>query len=187
MKLRNRFKVVGVLASAVVAMVTFVPSASALGYPQGPYEIFNDMHGAHMCLDVPGGNPANGVKVAQYGCWGGSMQLWYAEFTDYGPYGQTAYYRWRNVATNKCLDIFGGDPANGVQLQQWDCWADGAAGQMQQWQSVSLDPGSYHVMLKNRLTQKCIDIPGGDPNPDVILWQWDCWSGPMQTWREDWP
>lgn len=187
MKLRTRLRVAAVLASTLAALVSFVPSAAATGFPQGPYEIFNDSHGAHMCLDVPGGNPAGGVKIQQWDCWAGNMQKWYAEFTAYGAVGEPAYFRYRNVATNKCLDVPGGDPTSGVQIQQWDCWADGAAGQMQQWQSLPMDPQSSHVMLRNRLTGKCIDIPGGDRNPGVIVQQWDCWGGNMQTWRVDWP
>jgi hypothetical protein len=187
MKIRNRLRATVAVAGVLAALVSFGPSANAVGIPQGPYEIFNDNHGPRMCLDVPYGSKDNGVKVQLIGCWAGKMQLWYAEFTAYGPPGENAYFRWRNVASNKCLDVFGGDPTNGLAIQQWDCWADQNAGQMQQWQSVSMDPNSFHVMLKNRQTHKCIDIPWDNQTPGVLLQQWDCWGGTMQTWREDWP
>jgi hypothetical protein len=187
MKLRTRLRAAVALVGALAAVGAFAPAANALGFPQGPYELFNDNHGPHMCMDVPYANPANGVRIQQYGCWGARMQLWYGEFTAYGAWGETAYFRYRNVATNKCLDVPFGDPANGVAIQQWDCWADGDTAQMQQWQAVSMDPRSRHVMFRNRQTHKCIDIPNDNQSPGVLLQQWDCWGGPMQTWREDWP
>jgi hypothetical protein len=37
-------------------------------------------------------------------------------------------------------------------------------------------------VLKNVLTGKCLDVPGGIKDRGVRVQQWDCWGGDMQKW-----
>jgi hypothetical protein len=162
-----------IVVFAALAAVTIPTTASATTTSYGPYEFVNDH--SHMCVDVPGGNPADKVQVQLWDCWRGDMQMWWLDFnTD--DYNGTAYYHIRNVRTNECLDVPYGDPTNGLQVQQMRCWD----GQMQQWQLVQL--GNNLVELKNRMSQKCLDDPFGSLNRGTILQQWDCWGGDMQRW-----
>ncbi|MEV6984739.1 RICIN domain-containing protein [Sphaerisporangium sp. NPDC051017] len=68
------------------------------------------------CLDVPSGNPTAGVKVQQWRCWDGDMQLWSVVTQN-----QTGTVQIRNLATDLCLDDTDWSNTPGNRLQQWPC------------------------------------------------------------------
>lgn len=73
-----------------------------------------------QCLDVPtSSNGANGTALQVWTCQfdaSSPQQLWTVN-----PFG-TSYF-FRNVSSNKCLDVRGGSSgtANGAAIQIWDC------------------------------------------------------------------
>ncbi len=68
--------------------------------------------GNNICLDVLGGNTANGTSVIQYSCHTGANQKW--------TYGADKTLR-PHHAPNKCLDLLGFNQSNGANLGIWDC------------------------------------------------------------------
>lgn len=175
--IRRKLVAAATLVLAAVGLTAPLNAPAASASSTHALLLINDH--SHTCVDVPGGDPARGIKVQLWDCWGGNMQRWWL---DDAAYTGTAYYRIRNAQTNKCLDIPGGDPANGVQVQQWDCWGDADTAWMQQWQEVQL--GNNLVQFRNRATGKCIDDPGGSLIRGIVLQQWDCWGKDMQRWTE---
>ncbi|PVF97138.1 ricin B-like lectin, partial [Serendipita vermifera] len=89
------------------------PFASALGGQTTRYKIFED-----KCLDVTGGNDADGNKLQIWTCYDGNRnQLWQTE-SDY-----TIHWAFHNkyIFGNKCLDVTDGKDTNGNRLQIWTC------------------------------------------------------------------
>ncbi len=86
--------------------------------------------GNSMCLDVPGGDQRDGVRIIQWWCHGGGNQLWTVESETVWP--AHTIHRVKNAATNKCLDVPWGNAYNGAPIQQWGChW-----GIEQRWERV---------------------------------------------------
>ncbi|KAL0948641.1 hypothetical protein HGRIS_010447 [Hohenbuehelia grisea] len=75
-------------------------------FQNGPVTAF----GGSKCLDIPGGNAADGVQLQIWSCQPGNpSQVW--EYTrDY-----------RLTWTNKCLDLPGGIQDDGTRVQTWIC------------------------------------------------------------------
>ena len=68
--------------------------------------------GDNLCMDVLGAGTADGTKVIQYSCNGGSNQKW--------TYGIDKTLQPQN-APGKCLDLLNSNNANGAVLGIWDC------------------------------------------------------------------
>lgn len=92
-------------------------------------------------------------------------------------------YLFRNVQTDRCIDIPGGTPGIGVKAMQWGCWG----GAMQQWYLDDADyTGTAYYRIRNVQSGKCLDIPFGDPTWGVQVQQWDCWGSGDQGWMQQW-
>ena len=92
----------------------------------------------------------------------------------------TAYFELVNQNSNKCLDVPGGNPAPGVELQQWDC----LGGDMQLW-AVETQPPLPPVAtsrVKNLMTGLCVDDKDWSNAPGSSLQQWTCLDNPPQQW-----
>ncbi|MEW9527515.1 RICIN domain-containing protein [Microbispora sp. NPDC049125] len=72
-------------------------------------------------------------------------------------------------ATNKCLDIQAGSPANSANLIQYDC--TGAANQKFRLVRVS---GNDFEIRPTHVTGKCLDIQGGSTSEGARVIQYDC-------------
>lgn len=90
------------------------------------------------CLDLQGGNTANGTKVQTWTCLGNSNQRW--SLTDSGE------IRFGLLSSNKCLTVQNGATSNGTKLYIWTC----NGGQAQRFTRVN---GQF------RYGGKCIDVP----------------------------
>ena len=118
--------------------------------------------GSNRCVDVAGGNPANGTRVQLWDCHGGPEVRW----------------RWNgaslvNARTGKCLDVAGGSTAAGARVQIWDCLGNGA----QQWQLVNGN-------LQNPASSMCLDADAWGTVNGTPLILWHCGNGQSnQTWR----
>ncbi|WP_214417026.1 ThuA domain-containing protein [Sphaerisporangium fuscum] len=114
---------------------------------------------AGKCLDVAGGNAADGTQVQLYTCNNTSAQTWTVS-------GQQL------KALGKCLDVAGGATTDGTKIQIYTCNNTGA----QNWQAQT------DGTLKNPQSGKCLDVSGANPadNSPVILWP--CHNTPNQKW-----
>ncbi|MEV6329240.1 non-reducing end alpha-L-arabinofuranosidase family hydrolase [Streptomyces sp. NPDC051909] len=80
----------------------------------------------------------------------------------------------RGVSSGRCLDVPGGDQADGTNLQIWDCHG----GTNQRWTLTD----------DNRLTVyggKCLDVPGHATTAGTRPVIWSCNGGTNQQWRVD--
>ncbi|HYN97254.1 MAG TPA: glycosyl hydrolase [Pilimelia sp.] len=81
----------------------------------------------------------------------------------------------RSVASNRCLDVFGNNPANGTQIATWDCNGQ----QNQGW--VFTGAGEMRTFNET----KCLDVPGGSTSAGTVLIIWDCGGGANQRFRRN--
>ncbi|MET8151999.1 glycoside hydrolase family 97 catalytic domain-containing protein [Actinoplanes sp. NPDC049668] len=113
------------------------------------------------CVDVPGGNQANGVRPALWDCNGGNNQTWISTATN-----QLAIFG------NKCLDATGGATADGTPVEIFDC----NGGAWQQW-TVRSDGSVIGVG-----SGKCLDAVGAGTANGTQLQLWTCNGGGNQRW-----
>ena len=114
---------------------------------------------AGKCLDVAGGNSANGTAADIRSCDGSDAQSWSAR--------SDGTLR----ALGKCLDATGRGTANGTRIEIWDC----NGGTNQQWQAYN---GGY----RNPVSGRCLDDPGSSTTDGTQLVLWDCNGGANQKW-----
>ncbi|MER5374300.1 ricin-type beta-trefoil lectin domain protein [Streptomyces sp. NPDC002553] len=138
-----------------------IQAADAAGWIKPPASAGGEVRSgiAGKCLDVDGGNSANGTAVDIRSCNGSDAQLWSAR--------SDGTLR----ALGKCLDATGRGTANGTRIAVWDC----NGGTNQQWQAYS---GGY----RNPVSGRCLDIPGGSAADGTQLVLWDCNGGANQQW-----
>lgn len=114
---------------------------------------------AGKCLDVNGGNSANGTPVDIWTCNGSAGQTWSA------PSDGTLR------ALGKCLDATARGTANGTKIELWDC----NGGANQQWQALN---GGY----RNPASGRCLDDPNSATADGTQLVLWDCNGAVNQQW-----
>lgn len=124
------------------------------------------------CLDVAGGNTANGTDIFQWTCTGGANQKWRIE--DLGD--DTS--RLVNVATGKVMDTAECSTADGANIQQW-AWLNNAC---QKFRLVHTATGD-HVRIVNANSGKVADVAncGTANGSDVRQWTW--LNNNCQQWR----
>ncbi len=155
--------VAGTLALAAPTTATATDRAAAVT----PVEVITaNPSGAQKCLDVTAQGTADGTRVQQWTCNGGTNQQWY--WTDAGELV--------GVASGKCLDIPAGSKDEGVQAIVWTCHG----GANQKWtQTLVHHAGVYN--LTNVNSGLNLDVRGGDPTdgtpvvqsrPQPSLSQW---------------
>jgi hypothetical protein len=114
---------------------------------------------AGMCLDVSGGNNANGTPVQLWWCNGSAAQQWTTE-----PDGTIH-------ALGKCLDVTGGNVVAGTRVQLWDCNGTPA----QTW-------GRNNQGFINPLSGTCLDATGGSTAAGTPMRIWSCNGTAAQQW-----
>lgn len=82
----------------------------------------------NKCLDIPGGQTANGTPAQIWDCNGGANQNWYVS-----NYPSNGSLQFRNQGSNRCLDdlaLLGTSPGmNHSKVAIWDCSANGGFAQ----------------------------------------------------------
>ncbi|GAB3166387.1 chitinase [Myceligenerans halotolerans] len=155
MQARLRRRTSAAITSLFVALVTvaglggIVPAQAATGAIVGY---------ADKCVDVDGGNSADGTQVQLYTCNGTAAQTW-----DVRADGTIR-------ALGKCLDVAWADPANGTRVQIVGCNGNAA----QQW--------THHADGTLRALGKCLDVDGWNSADRTPLIIWDCHGGANQQW-----
>ncbi|WP_406320024.1 ricin-type beta-trefoil lectin domain protein [Streptomyces sp. NBC_00519] len=138
-----------------------VQAADADGWIKPPVSAGGQVRSgiAGKCLDVSGGNSANGSAADIAACNGSAAQQWSAHADN------------TLRALGKCLDVTGRATANGSRIQIWDC----NGGSNQQWQAYN---GGY----RNPASGRCLDDPGSSTTDGTQLVLWDCNGGANQQW-----
>ncbi|MCG5217855.1 ricin-type beta-trefoil lectin domain protein [Streptosporangium soli] len=115
---------------------------------------------AGKCVDVAGGNSADGTAVQLWSCAGNAAQQWSR------PGDGTVR------ALGKCLDVVDHGTADGSQVQLWTC--GGTANQ--QWvHTAGRD-------LVNPAANKCLDVTGNNSADGTRLQLWTCTGAANQKW-----
>ncbi|WP_432945872.1 glycosyl hydrolase family 18 protein [Kribbella sp. CA-253562] len=112
------------------------------------------------CVDVAGGNSANGTAVQLWTCNGTAAQTW--------TVGNGTVR-----ALGKCLDVTAAGTANGTQVQLYDCNGTGAQGWQPQTNGTLLNPASG----------RCLDATGPSSADGTRLQIWDCARTSNQLWN----
>jgi hypothetical protein len=135
--------------------------ATALGFSSAHAATFtNGPSDSSVCLDVAGGNPADGTGVQSFPCNTTFAQAWnLAGFSVLGLDG----------AAGKCLDVSGGGTADGTRVQLFQCNGTGA----QQW-------SYFNGKVINQRSGKCLDVGNGAAATQATIRT--CNGSTGQTW-----
>ncbi|MFJ8539734.1 family 43 glycosylhydrolase [Streptomyces sp. NPDC093591] len=145
------------------------PSGETAATPTS-YTLVNRNSG--KCLDVNGGNTADGTNIFQWTCTGGANQKWKLE--DLGDDTN----RLVNVATGKVMDTAECSATDGADIRQWS-WLNNKC---QRYRLVLTATGDY-VRIVNESTGKVADVAdcGTANGTDVRQWTW--LNNNCQQWK----
>ena len=115
---------------------------------------------ANRCIDIPGANPVDAVRLQIYDCNGTGAQQW-ALRAD----GTAA-------ALGKCMDAAAAGTANGTRIQLYTCNGTGA-------QKFALNASGQ---LVNSNSGKCVDVVNNGTGNGSLLQLWTCTGGANQRW-----
>lgn len=87
----------------------------------------------------------------------------------------------QNQGSQKCLDVADRNPNNGANLQQWDC-VDGDAQKFVLEQSP-LSRWPSDVVIKSRLSGRCLDVAARSVDNGANIQTWDCSDTTNQTFK----
>lgn len=136
------------------AIATFALHQDGPAGPTGPIVGL-----AGKCLDVNGGQTADGTQIQIFDCNGSAAQRW-------------TWYEQTFRALGKCLDVNGASTSNGAKIQLWTCNGTGAQFWTPQADGSLINPNSG----------KCLDVEGGNPASGTKVLLWTCHGGVNQKW-----
>ncbi|MDC0767966.1 family 43 glycosylhydrolase [Streptomyces sp. HD] len=145
------------------------PSGETAATPTS-YTLVNRNSG--KCLDVNGGNTADGTDIFQWSCTGGANQKWKVE--DLGDDTN----RLVNVATGKVMDTAECSTADGADIRQWS-WLNNKC---QRYRLVFTASGD-HVRIVNESTGKVADVADCSTANGADVRQWTWLNNNCQQWR----
>ncbi|WP_189145933.1 family 43 glycosylhydrolase [Streptomyces lacrimifluminis] len=145
------------------------PSGETAATPTA-YTLVNRNSG--KCLDVEGGNTADGTNILQWTCNGGTNQKWRIE----DQANDTS--RLVNVATGKVLDTAECATADGTDLRQWS-WLNNNC---QKFRLVYTATGDY-VRIVNESTGKVADVADCSTANGGDVRQWTWLGNNCQQWQ----
>jgi hypothetical protein len=115
---------------------------------------------AGKCLDVAGGNSADGTRIQLYTCNTSAAQTW------------TVTPNSTMKALGKCLDVAGGATGNGTRTQLYTC--NNSAAQV--W-SAQADG-----TIRNPQSGRCLDVSQNNAADGQQIHIWDCVGAANQKW-----
>ncbi|MFE5814519.1 family 43 glycosylhydrolase [Streptomyces sp. NPDC056479] len=145
------------------------PSGETAATPTA-YALVNRNSG--KCLDVNGGNTADGTDIFQWTCTGGANQRWKVE--DLGDDTN----RLVNVATGKVMDVSDCSATDGADIRQWS-WLNNKC---QRYRLVFTASGD-HVRIVNESTGKVADVADCSAANGADVRQWTWLNNNCQQWR----
>jgi hypothetical protein len=127
------------------------------------------------CLDLIGGDTANGARINQWSYdYNGPNQRWFVTPTEDGN-----HFRIVSWVSGKVLCVQGDSLADGAQIHDWSYYA---AGTGQQWDFV--DAGNGWFKIRNVKSGKILDVDAANLNAnDAKVQQWTDLGGNNQLWR----
>ncbi|MPY62651.1 family 43 glycosylhydrolase [Streptomyces spongiae] len=155
---------------------TPVATGTTLAGPSGEtattptaYTLVNRNSG--KCLDVDGGNTADGTNIFQWTCTGGANQKWRIE----DMADDTS--RLVNVATGKVADVADCSSADGADIRQWS-WLNNNCQKFR-----LIYTGGDYVRIVNASTGKVADVANCGTGNGVDVRQWTWLNNNCQQWR----
>ncbi|MCA2218680.1 PQQ-dependent sugar dehydrogenase [Jidongwangia harbinensis] len=115
---------------------------------------------AGKCLDVSGGNSADGTKIQLYTCNSSAAQTW------------TVTPNSTIKALGKCLDVAGGATGNGTLVQLYTCNNSAA-------QNWAAQPDGT---VRNPQSGRCLDVSQQNSADGQQIHIWDCLAAANQKW-----
>jgi hypothetical protein len=122
------------------------------------------------CLDLPGGQAADGTPAIQYDCHGGPNQQWRIESAG------GAGYRIVSRMSGKCIGTDPGGAATDGHIVESRC----GDSSIQLW---AIEGTGNRYILRNVANRLCLDVPGGSLADGAKPIVWTCNGGINQTWR----
>ena len=119
----------------------------------------NVVNRSSMCLDIAGGEQANGTPA----------QLWDCASV---PQQKVSWADGQLHVLGKCLDVANKATGNGAVIHLWDCHG----GTSQQW--VRTEYSQFRHVASGR----CLDVQEGRLSNGSRLHVWDCHVGASQKW-----
>ncbi|MFG2926330.1 non-reducing end alpha-L-arabinofuranosidase family hydrolase [Streptomyces sp. NPDC048305] len=152
-------------SAALAAVIAALAALAAMLVATAPAQAASSgaLRGAasNRCLDVLGGEQADGTYLQIYDCWNGTNQQW--TLTDAGRL---------TVYGNKCLDVPNHATSAGTRVQIWSC--SGAANQ--QWR---VNSDGTVVGVESGL---CLDVKDSGTANGAAVQLWTCNGGNNQKW-----
>jgi hypothetical protein len=146
---------VAVVAAVAAGTVAILGATSALASTGGQLVGIGG-----KCVDVAGGNTADGTAVQIYTCNGTNAQQWTVGNADNSI-----------QALGKCMDVTAAGTANGTTVQLYTCNGTNA----QKWTSSNGE-------LINTGSGKCLDATGNSSADGTRLQIWSCAGTANQLW-----
>lgn len=127
-------------------------------------------------LDVPQNQMDNGVKIQQWGYWGGTNQQW--KLISVG--GHDDLFKIYSLHSGKVLDVPKSRVLDdGTKIQQWSY----NEGINQHWRVTPTDSTGEIFKILSAQSGKALDVPKNKTNDGVEIQQWEDWGGTNQKWR----
>jgi hypothetical protein len=174
-EVQNRFIIDGLLwlGGGTTPTPTPTPTPPPTTGPISPtawYTVVNQGNG--KCVDSRAASTANGTAIQQYTCNSSGAQQFQFQPTS------GVYVRVNNRNNSaQSLDVSNMSTADNAPIQLWTY----GGGNNQQWQPVAQTGGTYRLV--NRLSGKCLDVPGGSTADSVQLVQYTCNGTAAQSFR----
>jgi Ricin-type beta-trefoil lectin domain-like len=148
----------------------FVPAGSCNGFPLqmgAAYTLVNQY--SSLALDDTNASSANGNRMQQWNCNGGSQQNWVLQPVNGGGYTVV------NQLSGKALEN-GSNTYDGAGIEQWPL----NGGSQQSWFLIPQPGGAF--TLRNQLSNMALDDTGLSRANGNLLQQWDQNNGAQQSW-----
>jgi hypothetical protein len=127
---------------------------------------------SNLCLDVPGAQLVNGVRLQQWSCNGSNAQ----KFTFRPVAGTTNIYNIINLNSNKCLAVGGASLKDGGAIVQTTCNSN----TNQQFRLESASNSYYKLVAVH--SNKCVEIAGASLAEGGRVVQRTCNTNNQQQW-----
>jgi hypothetical protein len=120
------------------------------------------------CMDVAGGNAADGTNIRQWTCNFSLAQKYRVEAVPGGV-------RLVNLATNKCVDVDGNHLEDFTNVQLWQCNNTGA-------QTFRVTDTASGLSLTHVASGRCVGVADGNPAQGTNIRIRGCNGSASQTW-----
>ena len=125
--------------------------------------------GNPLCIDIDGGNPANGTPIQYWNCTNNVAQHWAFDMN----------YHIRNSTlspgNDRCIDVAGGSVANGTKIQIWTCQSGNTN------QEFVYRKEDWSIRLRKD-QGKCLSAVSTPVTPGTDIVVWSCDGNAWQRW-----